>query len=203
MTAFILFIAIVFCSSLAQADLIILKSGKRLEGTITQVTDSEITLNAKDETYGITYSHIREIKASADTAKNSPYIEEASAQLARTLAKGRPRYESQAQPAAPKQIQIYIAQPGEAREQPRQTVQTRRRKKVEIYTTSWCPVCVTMRNYLNKLGVRYQEYDVEKNPKAGQKYSEFGSPGVPVLVVDDEFVMAGFSEQEVAKAVSD
>lgn len=203
MTAFILFIAIVFCSSLAQADLITLKSGKRLEGTITQVTDSEIMLNARGETYKITYTHIREIKASADASKNSLYIEEASAHLARSLARGRPRSTEQPQPAPAKKIEIYIAQPGSARPQPKQAVQPRRRKKVEIYTTTWCPVCRTMRDYLNKLGVRYQEYDIEKNPKAGQKYAQFGSPGVPVLVVDDEFVMAGFSEQQVAAAVSD
>lgn len=75
---------------------------------------------------------------------------------------------------------------------------TERPKKVVMYATSWCGYCKKARDYFNKHGIAFQEYDVETDAKAKRKYEQINGKGVPVIFVGDKR-MNGFSEQRFKK----
>ena len=66
-------------------------------------------------------------------------------------------------------------------------------RKVVMYSTSWCAYCKKAKRYFNKHGIRFIEYDIEKNPEARKKFKEMGGTGVPVILVGKKR-MNGFSE---------
>lgn len=73
--------------------------------------------------------------------------------------------------------------------------------KVELFTTSWCPYCEKARKYLGSRGIRYTEYDIEKDQVAARRKRELGSTkGVPFAVINGKKVQ-GFSEQAYARAL--
>ena len=64
---------------------------------------------------------------------------------------------------------------------------------VELFSTSWCPYCVKARQYLTDHGVAFQEFDIDKDPQAKQRYASLGGHGVPLAVINGQTV-SGFSE---------
>jgi len=67
------------------------------------------------------------------------------------------------------------------------------RGKVVMYGTSWCKYCAKARKYFHEQGIRYTDYDIEKNQAAKKRYDEIGGRGVPVILVGKRR-MNGFSE---------
>lgn len=75
------------------------------------------------------------------------------------------------------------------------------KSKVIIYSTSWCAFCKAAKEYLDKLGVKYSEIDVENNPQAGKEAIEkSGQTGVPVLDIDGTIVL-GFDRPKIDLAL--
>lgn len=66
--------------------------------------------------------------------------------------------------------------------------------KVVMYSTSWCGYCKKARNYFRQNGIRFTEYDIEKNQTANREYDQMGAKGVPVILVGNQR-MNGFNEQ--------
>lgn len=64
--------------------------------------------------------------------------------------------------------------------------------RVVMYGASWCGYCRQARNYFQQNGIRYVEYDIEKNERARRAYDSIGGNGVPVILVGDKR-MNGFS----------
>lgn len=64
--------------------------------------------------------------------------------------------------------------------------------RVEMYATAWCPACRAARDYFNRKGVTFEEYDVEKDPQAGARFTALGGNGVPLVLIDGTPVR-GFS----------
>lgn len=85
-----------------------------------------------------------------------------------------------------KDISTYQAQPVEERA---------KRKKVVMYSTSWCGYCKKARQYFQKKGIAFKEYDIEKNRRAKREYDAMNGRGVPLIVVGDQRI-AGFNEAE-------
>lgn len=72
---------------------------------------------------------------------------------------------------------------------------------VTVYVTSWCPVCVKARQWLQANGIPFIERDIERSESAKRDRERLSSKrGVPAFDVDGE-VMVGFSEQWVTQAV--
>ena len=71
--------------------------------------------------------------------------------------------------------------------------------KVTIYSTTWCAFCKTEMQYLDKLGVKYNEKDIESDKAA---YDELMSKsggnfrGVPVTDIDGDLVL-GFDRPKI------
>jgi glutaredoxin len=74
-----------------------------------------------------------------------------------------------------------------------QTPKTGARKKVVIFSASWCGACRKAKTYFRRKGIPYIEYDIEKGKKAKQLYSQLGATEVPVILVGNKR-MNGFSE---------
>lgn len=193
----------VLYSGTAGADMITLKSGKQVEGVITQATESGIQVRDGDSRYRIRYSQIREIHpSSTGGAENSSWLEQAGAYLTAAQARVRPR--RRAAPAsapAKKKIAIYYA-PSPGGEAPvAWGPPVSGEHRVEIYTTSWCPYCKKMRAYLNTRGVSYEDYDIEKDAQARVRHRQYGATGVPLLVVDGKSLGSGFSAEKIEAAL--
>lgn len=61
---------------------------------------------------------------------------------------------------------------------------------VTIYTAVWCGYCKMAKNYMDQLGVKYEEKDVEKDPGAAQEAVEkSGQMGVPVIDVNGAVIL--------------
>lgn len=73
--------------------------------------------------------------------------------------------------------------------------------KVIVYSASWCAFCHAAKDYLNKIGVKFTEYDVEENPQAGQDaVAKSGQNGIPVLDIDGDIIV-GFDRPKIDQSL--
>jgi len=74
-------------------------------------------------------------------------------------------------------------------------------QNVELYVTSWCPYCKMAEAYLDRRGVEYQRYDVEKDKEAAQRmYRLAGGGGIPFAMING-VAIKGWSEEAYADAL--
>lgn len=72
---------------------------------------------------------------------------------------------------------------------------------VKVYSTTWCAYCHMVKEYLGKLGVTFQEIDIEKDQKAGEYImGKSHSMGVPQIEIGDE-VIIGFDRPRIDAAL--
>jgi glutaredoxin-like YruB-family protein len=65
--------------------------------------------------------------------------------------------------------------------------QAAEKKQVVIYSTSWCAVCRSAKQYMDSKGIKYREVDVEKSKEGAEEYRRQGGDGaVPLIVVGDK-----------------
>lgn len=73
------------------------------------------------------------------------------------------------------------------------------KKEVTVYSTPFCPYCTTLKQFLNKNEVEFENIDVSKDKKAARKMMEkTGQSGVPVTEIDGETVV-GFDREEIVR----
>lgn len=74
-------------------------------------------------------------------------------------------------------------------------------KQVTIYSANWCAFCHAAKDYLNKLGVKFTEKDVEHDPSAMQEaVKKSGQMGIPVLDIDGKIII-GFDRPKIDDAL--
>ncbi len=74
---------------------------------------------------------------------------------------------------------------------------TENKKKVVVYSTPTCKYCVILKDYLNKKGIEYTDYNVgEDQEKAQEMVQRTGQMGVPVTMIDDNVVI-GFNQAKI------
>jgi glutaredoxin 3 len=63
-------------------------------------------------------------------------------------------------------------------------------KKIEIYTTNYCPFCVKAKSLLNKKKVRFSEIDVSEDEILREKMSAManGARSVPQIFADSIYI---------------
>jgi glutaredoxin 3 len=75
--------------------------------------------------------------------------------------------------------------------------------KVIIYTTVWCGFCKMAKSYMQHLGVKYIEKDVERDPMAARESIEkSGQMGVPVIDVNGTIIL-GFDRHRLDEAFAE
>lgn len=83
----------------------------------------------------------------------------------------------------------------------RDLAEMRERVEVVVYSTTWCPACRSLRDYLVKRGIRATEYDIERNRSAQARQRELNPRGgVPTVEIDGQ-VLVGFSARGIEAAL--
>lgn len=69
--------------------------------------------------------------------------------------------------------------------------------KAILYATSWCGYCQKARDLMQRNGIAYYEYDVEKSQEGVRQYKELGGRGpVPLLLIKGK-VIKGYNEGKI------
>lgn len=72
---------------------------------------------------------------------------------------------------------------------------------VTIYTATWCGFCHTAKRYLDQLGVKYEDKDVEHDQANAQAAVEkSGQMGIPVIDVNGTIIV-GFDKPKLDDAL--
>ena len=72
---------------------------------------------------------------------------------------------------------------------------------VIIYTTPTCQYCKMAKQYIEKHGITYEEYDVSRDMKARKEMIERSHQlGVPVIEINRD-IFVGFDRREIAKVL--
>lgn len=72
---------------------------------------------------------------------------------------------------------------------------------VTIYSADWCAFCHAAMDYLDKLGVKYTEKNVEeKQEYAREAVEKSNQTGIPVLDIDGTIVV-GFDRPKIDAAL--
>ncbi|HVO86256.1 MAG TPA: glutaredoxin family protein [Candidatus Binatia bacterium] len=73
--------------------------------------------------------------------------------------------------------------------------------KITIYSATWCAFCHMTKRYLDGLGIKYKDIDVDSDPKAAQELvTKTGQAGIPVIEIGDETIL-GFDKPRIDAAL--
>ena len=68
---------------------------------------------------------------------------------------------------------------------------------IKIYSTPFCPYCVTLKDYLKEKKVEFNDVDVSSDDKERDEMVELsGQIGVPVINVDGRIIV-GFDKEQI------
>ena len=60
-------------------------------------------------------------------------------------------------------------------------------KSIKIYTTSWCPYCISAKRFLDQKGWNYDETNIEENNISREDLMKIGKAmSVPQIIIDGE-----------------
>jgi glutaredoxin len=97
--------------------------------------------------------------------------------------------------------QADLARLRERTREAQQLAEARERVKVTLFYTERCPHCSEARAYLTAHGVRAEQYDIDKDPKARARYLRLNpKASLPTLVVEKR-VLAGFDPDRLEHAI--
>jgi len=72
---------------------------------------------------------------------------------------------------------------------------------ITVYSASWCAFCHAAKDYFDKLGVKYTDKDVEKDPKSLQEsIDKSGQMGIPVIEIGKDIIV-GFNRPSIDAAL--
>jgi glutaredoxin 3 len=63
-------------------------------------------------------------------------------------------------------------------------------KKIEIYTTNYCPFCIKAKSLLTKKKIKFYEIDISRNESLREKMSMManGARSVPQIFIDNIYI---------------
>ncbi len=73
-------------------------------------------------------------------------------------------------------------------------------KNVVVYSSSTCPYCTSVKEYLEEKGVDYLEKNVQQDKEARKELMAMGHMGVPVVLIEDEEIV-GFDKNKIDLAL--
>jgi len=73
---------------------------------------------------------------------------------------------------------------------------------VIVYSATWCAFCHAAKEYFDKIGVKYEDRDVEKDVKYAQEaVTKSGQMGIPVIDIDGTVIL-GFDKPKIDSALA-
>ncbi|MEW6074839.1 MAG: glutaredoxin domain-containing protein [Candidatus Omnitrophota bacterium] len=74
-------------------------------------------------------------------------------------------------------------------------------QKVIVYSTSTCPWCIRVKQFLKDNNIAFENYDVSSDQaKAEEMIQKSGQMGVPVLDIAGQIII-GFDKERITKAL--
>lgn len=74
---------------------------------------------------------------------------------------------------------------------------------ITVYSAPWCAFCHMAKDYFDKLGVKYDDRDVEQNPQYAQEaVQKSGQMGIPVLDIDGTIIV-GFDRPKIDEVLKE
>ncbi|MDD3088119.1 MAG: glutaredoxin domain-containing protein [Candidatus Omnitrophica bacterium] len=74
-------------------------------------------------------------------------------------------------------------------------------KNVKVYSTSTCPWCIRVKQFLKDNNIVFEDFDVGANPeKADEMVKVSGQMGVPVLDIEGEIIV-GFDKDRIKQSL--
>lgn len=73
--------------------------------------------------------------------------------------------------------------------------------RITLYSTRRCPHCRQAKQWLQEQGLRFQEFDIERNARASREFQRLGARGVPVLVINGKR-LDGFDPKRLRRLLS-
>ncbi len=75
-------------------------------------------------------------------------------------------------------------------------------RKIKIYSTSTCPYCVTLKEFLKEKGVEFEDVNVTQDADAREEMiHKSGQMGVPVVDIEGEIII-GFDKEKISKLLN-
>jgi glutaredoxin 3 len=72
---------------------------------------------------------------------------------------------------------------------------------VKVYSTTTCPWCVKVKDFLKEHKVEYEDINISANEKARtEMFDKSGQFGVPVVEIGDSIIV-GFNREALKKAL--
>lgn len=73
---------------------------------------------------------------------------------------------------------------------------------VKVYSTSACPYCVTLKQFLKEYNIKFEDIDVSKDKSAlDEMVNKSGQMGVPVVDIDGQIVI-GFDKEKICELLN-
>ncbi len=74
--------------------------------------------------------------------------------------------------------------------------------KVRVFSTPFCPYCVTLKEFLKANKIEFDEFDVAQDEKArDEMIAKSKQMGVPVVEIDGEMVV-GFDRDKISQLLN-
>ncbi|KPJ73502.1 glutaredoxin [Parcubacteria bacterium DG_74_1] len=74
--------------------------------------------------------------------------------------------------------------------------------RIIVFTTSLCPYCVTLKQFLKENNIQFEEIDVSQDEKLKEEIiKKSGQMGVPVVEINGEMV-AGFDKKRICQLLN-
>jgi len=71
--------------------------------------------------------------------------------------------------------------------------------KVRVFSTPFCPYCVTLKEFLKEREIGFEDIDVTESKTAlDEMIEKSGQTGVPVIEIDGQIVV-GFERDKISK----
>lgn len=75
------------------------------------------------------------------------------------------------------------------------------KNNITVYTTTTCPYCTMLKNFLSQNNIPYKEVNVQNDPIAMQRIvNQTGQMGVPQTEINGKWVI-GFNPQKIIEAL--
>ena len=72
---------------------------------------------------------------------------------------------------------------------------------VTVYSATWCAFCHAAKDYFDKIGVKYDDRDVDSDPAfLTEAVTKSGQRGIPVIDIDGEIIV-GFDKARIDAAL--
>jgi glutaredoxin-like YruB-family protein len=70
-------------------------------------------------------------------------------------------------------------------------------QKITIYTLSWCPHCIALKEYLKAKNYEFENIDVEEDEDAAEDIIEkTNQEGFPIVAIGDDIII-GFDPKKI------